>query len=77
MDIIMLRIPPSNEKPLGHTPYGDGAGVWSRMHNITWRNFSAKRQQVLELEATTHRLESLLDSPPPPVFECMYFVAKS
>ena len=48
-------------------------GAWPRMYKITL----AKKQQVLDLEATTHRMESLLDRAPAPVFESLYFAAKA
>ena len=37
--------------------------------------FLARRQQVLDLEATTHRMESLLDRAPAPAFESLYLAA--
>ena len=39
------------------------------------KTFLAKKQQILDLEATTHRMESLLDRAPAPVFESLYFAA--
>ena len=39
--------------------------------------FFARRQQVLDLEAATHRMESLLDRAPAPAFESLYLAAKA
>ena len=52
-------------------------GAWPRMYKITLKTFLARRRQVLDLEATTHRMESLLDRTPAPAFESLYFAAKA
>ena len=39
--------------------------------------FLARTQQVLDLEATTHRMESLLDRAPAPVIESLYSAAQA
>ena len=42
-----------------------------------FETFLARRQQVLDLEAATHRMESLLDRAPAPAFESLYLAAKA
>ena len=69
------RIPLCSEMTATFDP--SDLGAWLRMYKITWKTFLARRQQVLDLEATTHRMESLLDRAPAPAFESLYLAAKA
>ena len=51
-------------------------GVAAHVQN-NLETFLARRQQVLDLEAITHRMESLLDRAPAPAFESLYLAAKA